>query len=254
MIELDEQIRQDLAQLREREGPSSAAERRMLAALHATLGGPPGPEGLGGDSAGRLADPTIAAPTAKLAFAAKVVGATLGLTSAGLIALRVAVVAVRAITHEPTPEPDVQQRPPPSAEPELPAPPAIDVAQAEAPETLAPPSPPSPRQDGQHTAARQRDAPEPVDDLAVELALLEAAHAASSPAAALVELERHRERFPAGSLADERELMRVETLCELGRIDTARSVAEALLSARPNSPLRPRVQAACPTLALGHEK
>jgi hypothetical protein len=46
-------------------------------------------------------------------------------------------------------------------------------------------------------------------------------------------------------LADERELLRVETLCALGRTSEANTVAETFLNAHPSSPLRSRIEAAC---------
>jgi hypothetical protein len=46
----------------------------------------------------------------------------------------------------------------------------------------------------------------------------------SDPEAALVRLEQHRREFPNGALAPEREVMRVEVLCALGRAPAASCV------------------------------
>ncbi|HLT35522.1 MAG TPA: hypothetical protein VK034_04530, partial [Enhygromyxa sp.] len=75
MVELDEQIRQELAGLRAREGPSAAIEQRMLARLELELGdsGPDDPGDLGGEPSHVSPEPAALGSGSKLVFAAKVV-------------------------------------------------------------------------------------------------------------------------------------------------------------------------------------
>jgi hypothetical protein len=62
---------------------------------------------------------------------------------------------------------------------------------------------------------------------------------------ALALLDQHELKFPVGALVAERMAAQVFALCELGRVQEARSVAGAFLAAAPNSPLVPRVTASC---------
>jgi hypothetical protein len=60
---------------------------------------------------------------------------------------------------------------------------------------------------------------------------------------ALDELEAYDQRFPAGRLQIEAEVMRIDALAKLGRKDAARQHAEAFLRRHPNSVLAQRVRA-----------
>lgn len=249
MAQLDERTRRDLARLRERGAPSAAAKQRMFAALEAQLGG--GPDGGGGESSGSppelLGD---GGASSGLAWAAKVVGATAGLTVGGLVALRLGVEVVRGLSGAPTavePQSQAPEQPVEIAsvlerddEAEA-APPEVAVIEAEAAPAVAK------RQPSPSPAAPSKPASS-TNTLAAELALLEAAHAAASPAAALIELERHLARFPRGELADERELLRIENLCRLDRLAEARKLSERFARERPSSALRRRLASACPAL------
>jgi hypothetical protein len=92
--------------------------------------------------------------------------------------------------------------------------------------------------------AKPNAAASPAPTLEAELALLEAARGAA-PAAALAVLVRHRVEFEHGVLADEREVLRVESLCARGRVSDAESVASTFSRTRPSSPLRSRIEPAC---------
>jgi hypothetical protein len=234
MAQLDERTRRDLARLRDRVAPSEAAKRRMYASLEAQLGGDGGGDD---DPGGELSGDGGAGHGV---WVAKVVGATAGLTVGGLVVLRLGVELVRALTG--APQIDAQRDAPPAQPVEL-ATPEITPPEPAPPNEAIEPSRPIRRQSD--VAPRQ---PPSVSGstLAAELALLEAAHAARDPAAALRELERHLAQFPRGELADERELLRVETLCRLDRLTDARALAERFLLERPGSALRQRIAAACP--------
>jgi hypothetical protein len=75
------------------------------------------------------------------------------------------------------------------------------------------------------------EAPQPLDPLAREAAMLEQSRAMldSNPGGALEELDRYTERFPAGRLTIESGLLAVEALKRLGRIEEARARGAALL-------------------------
>jgi hypothetical protein len=256
MVEIDDAMRRALLA---REGPPSAARERVLVELRARLAGPLDPEdgldgldGLDGfePAVELVAEPgaaTIALPT-HTAWWAKVAAATVAMTGAGLITLRLAVVGVRALQPSEAPS-----EPHPSAVPtseraavsrEAPASVRASDEAAPAPSTtrstkragtMATP----PRDDG--------DAGVSSSTLADELALVGAAKRlrASEPAAALARLEQHRARFPAGELAPERDALRIELSCELGRVAQAEQLRERFVSEHPGSPLLTRVELAC---------
>jgi RNA polymerase sigma factor (sigma-70 family) len=84
--------------------------------------------------------------------------------------------------------------------------------------------------------------------LAEETALLQAAKVAlheGRPEAALVQLQAHAERFPAGQLADARRRTRIRALCDSGREAQARGEAHALAKARPGDPLAREALSIC---------
>jgi hypothetical protein len=221
----------------------------MYAKLEAQLGGGGGGDDPNGDPPAELSGGSEAGTGA---WAAKVVGATAGLTVGGLVVLRLGVELVRALTG--APQIDTQRDAPPEQPVALASALERDEVELAAPEAATPDEAIEPsRPTGRHQFVDDRGAaPRPAgpsvsgSTLAAELALLEAAHAARDPAAALLELERHLTQFPRGELADERELLRVETLCRLDRQADARALAERFLLERPGSALRQRIAAACP--------
>ena len=77
-----------------------------------------------------------------------------------------------------------------------------------------------------------------------EAALLQRARQAlsSDPSRALALAERHRRLYPRGMLSQERELLAVKALVALGRGDSARSRADAFVTAYPSSAYRDRVE------------
>lgn len=229
--QLDPHTRDALSAL---DQPPPGVEDRLFAAiLQSTGGGGGGAAGGGGESA--------------LAYAAKVVGATLGLTAAGFALVAASAVAVRSLrdTPERTPaaitspadvagsntdsasQPPAALAPAPDDDPLEPAPAPVGQASAPAPKPSTP---------------AKSESPAPT--LEAELALLALARSAA-PDAALAALERHRVEFEHGVLADEREVLRVETLCVLGRASEAEVIASTFLAARPSSPLRSRIEPAC---------
>jgi hypothetical protein len=91
-------------------------------------------------------------------------------------------------------------------------------------------------------------APEPVDSLGPELALLRQARAAldrHDPEAALALLDQHAKRYPLGTMQQERLAARALALCALGRGAAAIATAQELMRLAPGSPYLARVRAGC---------
>jgi len=77
-----------------------------------------------------------------------------------------------------------------------------------------------------------------------EVTLLESAQRMlqDNPQGALERLSEHRERFPSGAFAQEREALYIDALQRVGRTGEARSRARAFLESWPQSPHRARIQ------------
>jgi hypothetical protein len=87
----------------------------------------------------------------------------------------------------------------------------------------------------------------PGSQLAQERALLDLARsnaARGEPALALEQVARHREQFPQGRLAEEREALGIRALLSLGRKQEAQERAQAFRTSYPNSFLLPVVDSA----------
>jgi hypothetical protein len=83
--------------------------------------------------------------------------------------------------------------------------------------------------------------------LAVEVQLMhdvDSALRAGRPELALALLDEHR-GGDGGFMSEERSAARIVTLCQLGRVDAARTEATRFLHDRPHSPLAARVRATC---------
>jgi hypothetical protein len=234
MTQLDPHTRQALCAL---DQPPPGVEDRVFAAISAATGGGGG----GGSDGGGTGLPIGGEST--LAYAAKVVGATLGLTAAGFALVAASAVGIRSTRS--SPQPHVAAAPAVVAAPNIEAPPTTA-------DTLAPTEPEIQpaidETDPPLVRERNTDAPKPAPaaapTLEAELALLELARS-SAPKEALAALERHRVEFQHGMLADEREVLRVETLCALGRASEAQTAAAEFLAGKPNSPLRSRLEPTC---------
>jgi hypothetical protein len=62
---------------------------------------------------------------------------------------------------------------------------------------------------------------------------------------AMALLDQHAAQFPWSRLADAREVMRMDALCDLGARSLAREKAEGFLAQHPGSPLSDRVRRIC---------
>ncbi|NVB42306.1 hypothetical protein G6O69_31070 [Pseudenhygromyxa sp. WMMC2535] len=276
MAELPEQLRRDLAKLasaRAHASPPPGAEARVYAALEAAspwpqveLDAPPDAQNAGPQpdiGAAELLEVGArgVAGAAKLAWGAKVVAITLALTGGGLLGLRGVVLATRAISPPPATSLDPRSQtgsPAPASPPaHQAAPPQAQPAPEDASVQPPPPSSEPPAALPPKAAAKPAAAPlaryasraSSPEDLAAELALLEAARAASSPAAALEQLQRHEQRYPEGVLAMERDLLTIENLCALERFDAARTRERRFARDHADSPQLTKLRTRCPQLA-----
>ena len=102
MVEHDELMRRAVAGLRSRRSPAPGTEARVLAAIELQLGGGPtgGGEPAMGGGGGSAAAGGSSAPVT-VAWIAKVVGATAGLTASGLLLLRLGAGVLQADADEP---------------------------------------------------------------------------------------------------------------------------------------------------------
>jgi hypothetical protein len=209
MLEFDEATRRALSQ---RYGPTPDAQARVLTELRSTLSGPMGPDGGGGEAA----PPTVGSSggVGQAVWIAKICAATAGLTGAGLLVLKLgASVLADADEREATEMP---------AKVETPAPARTPTSPPAAPEPPAERAASSPAEVPTQTPTKRRSSPAG-STLAAELALLDAAERIrnSDPESALARLDQHRREFPTGALAPEREALRLEVLCSLGRAPAA---------------------------------
>lgn len=240
--QLDQHTREALCAL---DQPPPGVEERLFAAIVQSAGGGGGTGGDGGGS-----QLPIGGGESALVHAAKVVGATLGLTAAGFALVAASAVGVRSLRGTPEPTAAAIASPANIAGPSTDS--ASQIPAASDPE-------PAPANDSRQPASASQDqalardpsgvpksnaTASPAPTLEAELAMLEVARSAA-PEAALAVLERHRVEFQHGVLADEREVLRVETLCVLGRASEAEVIASTFLATRASSPLRSRIEAAC---------
>jgi hypothetical protein len=124
--------------------------------------------------------------------------------------------------------------------------PSSESASANSSRPSASPSPPSASVSAGPMAPSHTRAP--ATDVEAEVLLIAGVHSAlqaDDPARALILLDEHARRFPAGALGEERDASRVASLCALGRNAEARAAAARFLGAFPNSPHAARVRASC---------
>ncbi len=266
MNELSPEARATLSEGLSSDGPSERERERVKARLLALMGG--GTLALGATSAATAA-PAVAAGsvvakglgvgTLLLWFGA---GAALGVGTSGAVAVMeqhapsTATSASAAARTVALPSRPASAPSSASAAP-LPTNSALDAAPVTAPSRAAERSEPvEARSSSRAVTAAGADSasnPEPpavVSTLSEEATLLERAQralAAGAPSAALATLAEHERRFPHGTLAEEREAAKVLALCALGRVDEARSLARAFVSASPRSVLVPRLEHSCAT-------
>lgn len=166
---------------------------------------------------------------------------TLVVASAAAVALVVARGPARASAPpEGAPVAIDAPHPSPTGAPPRPSPPAV------APAIAAPAPPPAPSMTAPKDMSRKPSsdlAGEPAAGLAEEVAAIDRVQsrlAASDPAGALLLIDAHARRFPAGTLADLREAARVEALCRRGEVEAAEAAARLLVRTYPDSSVAQR--------------
>ena len=234
----------DLLDAGKAELPSAAQLRSLAERLGPPFDGP-GPGGGGGGGGGATGAATPAASIVPLASAAAAVLLLCGfwwLHTGSADDVRTRARDVRTRASE-TPAATDARRPAPAA--------TAATAAPSSPAQLNAPVEPS--RVGAAARARERPgarkpaaAPMPASrDSLAELELLEQAHRAlvTDPARALVATETHAQRFPASQFAQERELIAIEALRQLGRSDEARVRGERFLALHPHSSHARKVRA-----------
>jgi hypothetical protein len=134
----------------------------------------------------------------------------------------------------------------PEARTSIAAPPRLAAPQpAPRPATSVPRAPAVPEPERPRAARPAPASAAARDDLAEEVRILRAAEQslASSPGESLRLGEEHRRRFPRGTLAQEREVVAIDALVRLGRMDAARTRAERFGQSYPGSSHAARVEA-----------
>jgi hypothetical protein len=202
----------------------------LRAALDAASAHEPTPGDLAGLQA-RLAAalppgtlPPAPAPPAGPAGGAAIGGKVAALIAAGAIAAAAAATLLRA--------PDEAPPPGPSATTLAPAPPSASPPPPASAPVEPPPVETSPAPEPKPSA---RVAPRPA---VPEATLLQQAHdelLRGSAARALAIAGEHQRAYPTGALAQEREVIAIEALVRLGRVDEARRRAKAFHAAYPGS-------------------
>ena len=253
MNQLDDATRRALCAA---DQPPGGAEERILAAL-LVPGGPAPAEPSGLEASGGGAGSGAGAGASKLLYALKVVGATLALTAGGMVGVGLVAAGVRgegasrqrdvgvegvAGAEVRTNTAPASAAPESATKPELPAPSGAPLARGA--ELVAPaasadsvgPRAPTPV---------AKSPPGGAPTIEAELALMKRARAAREPEQALAALDQHEERFSTGVFAAEREVLRMESLCALGREHEAELIVARFIAAHPSHPLRSRVDPGC---------
>ncbi|MFO7567992.1 MAG: hypothetical protein R6X02_35450 [Enhygromyxa sp.] len=241
MTQLDDYTRRALCAA---DQPPPGVEERILAAILGPVGGPPE----GGGAGTPPAPGSGGFGSLTLVHAAKIVGATLGLTAGGVALLAVTAAGVRSLPeqrsepgHARVEAPLEQREVGPSAD--AVEPPNEAESTKEIIEAAPPPAPVARSVSSQE--ASKPAAAEPGSTIEAELALMQTARGSKDHERALAALERHRREFASGVFAAEREVLRVEHLCALGRIREAEAIADKFVVRHPDHPLRSRVEPAC---------
>lgn len=238
-------MRRAVAGVRANRSPTAEAQARVFAALELRLGVPLADADASDLSTAGSGPTTTPPPTppVTIGWVAKIIGATAGLTVAGLVLLRVGVGALQTTTVDDAPRRD---QPTVSETVEVGDVTALDDDASEPVFETVPVK-------ATRTAVAAKPVAKPrelaaADTLAAELALIGAAKRANTPEATLVLLDQHAREHPNGAMVSEREALAVVALCRIGRTDEARARARVLIAARPGLPLLQCMCRDCPAL------
>jgi hypothetical protein len=199
------------------------------------------------DADAPLDDGTPARAPASIAFHLRSAAIALAIAAAVLLVIRAVAFAVSSRTPERPPLPDAASDTPVVASPPARAVAVEPPAPSRAIEAETQASPP-PAAEPMPAVSQHRIAPSQTrarDDLVAEVALLREAKGERAPAAALELLDRHAREFPNGALARERDVLRAERLCALGRTTEARALADRFTATHASDPLADRMENVC---------
>jgi TolA-binding protein len=225
----------------DRSPPSGAADRSWSRLTERIAAGEPAPS---------LADAPVPADTRTRTWAFVLAAAAVALIAARLLLPDSGLFrrpdAASEAPYQRTTEVDAREVEPRSA-PAIRTTPWKPVSEASPAPVLAPEPPPAPAVRRPAPSSMPSGTSEP--DLARQLELVRAAARAvreGDGAGALQQADDYLSQYPRGAFVPEARLARVEALCRLARpADAARDVA-AFVAAYPESPLRARVESACP--------
>jgi RNA polymerase sigma factor (sigma-70 family) len=214
--------------------PPAYARQRVWLALGSGLGSVPG----------SAAATTTAWGMKTVLATVGLAGAVLGMVAAVAPGVRPGAPSARMAAAGDGPAPSVASTPAaapdPSAHP-LGSAEVLAAPPPSLPERLAPTKP-------RRQAANATASAAVATDLPAEAALLRTAHAAlahADPTAALASLREHRQRFPLGMLAEERDASLIRVECALGHHARARREARRFVAAHPRSAYRDAFAEAC---------
>jgi hypothetical protein len=255
MIELSDEARTLIRRVGSADGPSRVDRARVKRRIVATLAGAGAALGSGGTiAAGAPAGALATAAVSKLTVGSVAMWLALGAGLGAAVSAPALVSAYRETAPAAHPAPVRPAVAVTSARPTQEARPMGESPHSDAPE-MAPatgasePASGRPKPSGRMIPeTSQAETPHGASSLAEETRLLEAAQrelARKNTSAALVLLDEHATRFPAGALSEERAAARVLALCDLGRSAEAKRAAEVFVRASPRSPLVPRLQGSC---------
>jgi hypothetical protein len=245
---LDPEVRSMLESAAALDEPSQKSLDGLRSKVASLFLVPPPPAGGHGESGGSPpSGPAAPAAGGGTGTAAGTTTASLGIKTVVTVATLIGgAVAVRTATHQ-KPPPPPQLAAPTRFEPQPPAPPPPALeAPTPAEPPLAPLPPPPTKASGikRLTPVKMEPPPKPpsgpVDE---ELALLQDAMSAPTPALALAATERHVVKYPQSPMAQEREAIAIEALVKLGQVDAARARAEEFRNHWPTSTHLVRLEA-----------
>jgi hypothetical protein len=232
-----------------RDGPSRRATQRVLVAIGLGTSALAAGAAVATASAANASVPPAAAAAAGAGLGTTVLLKWIGLAAVGgLVAwgvvhetrsqvttpasLGVAPVVAEVAAHQPTIAPPAAEETPPAAEP---AP--VAAAEETTEEPVARAEKPATRREKHADAANAAN----LDD---EISALDKARRAmdDDPEAALAAVEEYEKKFQGGALADQAEVVRIESLARAGKVDEARAAGATFLAKHPSSPAAKRVR------------
>jgi hypothetical protein len=249
MDELPNDLRDMLELARDEfDPPDDQAKHRVRVALAAAIGVPTAAAVLSGGKAAAMGSKAPAAMAAKagwLAFGGKLTAVAMGTVAAAGVGIALYASRAPTATLVQAPAPVVQAVPASEAAPT----PEVTPAERSVPEQAVARDEPAarPRVVEARPRARERRMAEATDTLAEEMSLLRAASEAlarGDEEAALLQLRAHSERYPRGSLREERDGLRAIAECTRDQ-KPSQQAAQRFAQLYPHSLLAARVTAAC---------